>query len=551
VGWNSSVTGAPIPLEQMRAWADTTADRALALHPRTVLDVGCGTGLLISRIAPAVRRCVATDLSEEGLDRLRHHLDGARLSNVELRLCSADDPQQYEPGVFDLVVLNSVAQYFPDVGYLMDVLTLAWRALAAGGSVLVGDVRNLALLDALELCVEAHRAPAGLPLSTLLGRADRRRRAEEELVVHPRFFRLMADRLPGGPAAVAVRPKSGSYDNELSRYRYDVLLTATDPLAQDQRRSAGEAEVSASSLAEVGTVLRAATTDHLLITGLPNRRVSGDRAVARLVEEVRAGEGDRAVADVLAAMQPTTSGEVKGVEPDDLVRLGGELGWHLDVQLAADGWGLDVLAHRTSPAGPAEGDPRPTTCWPLSGAAPDVVDVAELANDPLHGGRRQRLVGHLRHRLESRLPESMLPSAYVLLDQLPRQPSGKIDRRALPQPDSGRPDVGARYVAPRSGAEHALAEIWKEVLGLESVGVDDDFFQLGGHSLLATQAVARTCDTFDVDLSLQLLFERRTISALAVEIERLLREKVSALSDEDVLRLSSESDASPVGEATP
>jgi amino acid adenylation domain-containing protein len=547
VGWNSSVTGAPIPLEQMRAWADTTADRALALRPRTVLDVGCGTGLLISRIAPAVGRCVGTDLSAKGLDRLRHHLDVAGLTNVELRHCSADDPQQYEPGTFDLVVLNSVVQYFPDADYLGDVLTLAWRALAPGGSVLVGDVRNLALLDAVELCVEAHRAPTGLPLSTLAERADRRRMAEEELVVHPSLFRLMADRLPG-PAALAVRPKSGSYDNELSRYRYDVLLTATDPHGQHEPRRADDAEASASGLAEVGTLLRAATADHLLITGLLNRRVSSDRAAARLVEAARTGQGDPTVADLLAAMQPTT-GERQGVEPDDLVRLGAELGWHVDVQLAADGWGLDVLAHRTSPAGP--GEPRAATCWPLSGAAPDGVDWAELANDPLRGGRRQRLVGQLRHRLESRLPESMLPSAYVLLDQLPRQPSGKVDRRALPQPDTGRPDVGAPYVAPRSGAECALTEIWKEVLGLESVGVDDDFFQLGGHSLLATQAVARTCDTFDVDLSLQLLFERRTISAVAVEIERLLREKVSGLSDEDVLRLASESDGSSAGEAMP
>jgi amino acid adenylation domain-containing protein len=549
VGWNSSFTGAPIPLEQMRAWADTTADRALALRPRTVLDVGCGTGLLVSRIAPAVRRCVGTDVSEEGLDRLRHHVDVAGLTNVELRHCSADDPQQYEAEAFDLVVLNSVVQYFPDVDYLADVLTLAWRALAPGGSVLVGDVRNLALLDGLELCVEAHRAPAGLPLSTLVERADRRRRAEEELAVHPSLFRLMADRLPG-PAAVAVRPKSGSYDNELSRYRYDVLLTATEPRAQHESPRP-DAEVSATRLAEVRTLLRAATTDRLLVTGLPNRRVSSDRAVARLVEKARTGEGDGTVADVLAAMQSTAIGGEQGVEPDDLIRLGAQLGWHVDVQLATDGWGLDVLAHRTSPTGTGEGDPRPATCWPLSGAAPVGIDWAELANDPLRGSRRQRLVGQLRHRLESRLPESMLPSAYVLLDQLPRQPSGKIDRRALPQPDSGRPDVGARYVAPRSGAEHALAEIWKEVLGLESVGVDDDFFQLGGHSLLATQAVARTCDTFDVDLSLQLLFERRTISAVAVEIERLLREKVSGLSDDDVLRLSAESDASSVGESTP
>jgi len=134
-------------------------------------------------------------------------------------------------------------------------------------------------------------------------------------------------------------------------------------------------------------------------------------------------------------------------------------------------------------------------------------------------------VGDLRAHLAQTLPAYMVPSAFVLLDHLPLTPNGKIDRKALPKPDGAALGSGRPYAAPRSAEEQQLAEIWKEVLRVPRVGVDDSFFDLGGDSLLATTAFARMNRLFVNDLALREIFERPTIRALA---QRLGQSKCAA-----------------------
>jgi acyl carrier protein len=124
----------------------------------------------------------------------------------------------------------------------------------------------------------------------------------------------------------------------------------------------------------------------------------------------------------------------------------------------------------------------------------------------------------LRDVLTQRLPAHAVPSEVVALDSLPRLPSGKIDRRALPVPDLARRD-DTRQVAPRTPVEEAIAEIWRGVLGLERVGVDDSFFAVGGDSLSGIRAVNRMRDWFDVEVPLSRFFESPTIGALAAYVE--------------------------------
>jgi amino acid adenylation domain-containing protein len=138
--------------------------------------------------------------------------------------------------------------------------------------------------------------------------------------------------------------------------------------------------------------------------------------------------------------------------------------------------------------------------------------------------------GLLRDYLGERLPDYMVPSAFVMLEAMPLTPNRKIDRRALPAPSPSRGLNEANYVAPRDPIEEVLAVIWSEMLGLARVGVEDNFFSLGGHSLLATQIVSRTRETFHVDLPLRSLFESPTIAHTAKVIQKLQQESASAIS---------------------
>jgi len=158
-----------------------------------------------------------------------------------------------------------------------------------------------------------------------------------------------------------------------------------------------------------------------------------------------------------------------------------------------------------------------------------VQECAVLAREDIPGDKRlvayvvfnrrdAVTVPEVRSHLRERLPDYMVPAAFIVLDSLPLTPNGKVDRRALPPPDSARPDIQETYVAPGNLVEEDMARIWAEVLGLARVGIHDNFFDLGGHSLAATQVMTRARDTFQVDLPMRSIFETPTVAGLAQSI---------------------------------
>jgi acyl carrier protein len=166
-------------------------------------------------------------------------------------------------------------------------------------------------------------------------------------------------------------------------------------------------------------------------------------------------------------------------------------------------------------------------------AVGDGEDVRLVAYTELHPGTTDE---ELRRHLAQWVPDYMIPSAFAAVDALPLTPSGKVDRVALAEREVAGPGDDSAYVAPRTAVEEAVAEIWADVLGVERVSVEADFFALGGHSLLATQVVAQVRTEFAIDLPLHSLFMYPTVASLSAEIITLM----SAAEQDEAAKLLAE-----------
>jgi amino acid adenylation domain-containing protein/non-ribosomal peptide synthase protein (TIGR01720 family) len=485
-GWNSSDDGAALGEDVMREQVDQTVARIATLEPRRILEIGCGTGLLVFRLAGACERYRATDFSEAALGLVRAGVARRGWDHVELVGCAADETEPLDAGGVDVVVLNSVVQYFPDADYLARVLDRALACLRPGGSVFVGDVRNHALHEAFHASVALAGAPDDLPARELRRRVRRRVETEQELLLDPAWFtRFAAAR---GRPRVSAWPRRGRHHTELTRFRYDVTLTpgAAEP--------GGEAvawlDWEADGLDVTGLAQRiAASPGPLGVRAIPSARLEGALAV---LGELETAPGDRTAGELRSVLTARRG----GVDPEDLWELGGdrelELGWHG----SGAGGRYDLLA---APAG-------------QPGLGPPPVPDGPLCNDPLrHADRR---AAEVREWLRERLPEAMLPSAVVVLDDIPLTAHGKADLSALPAPEEPAARQDAAPAPPAGDIERRLAGLWAETLGLPSVGIDDNFFELGGDSILSIKLASRAADE-GIHFSTKQLFQHQTVAELA------------------------------------
>ncbi|MHC1560102.1 amino acid adenylation domain-containing protein [Actinomycetospora sp. C-140] len=465
-GWNSTYDGTDIPREHMRVWRDAVVDRIRALPAGgRVLEVGVGSGLLLTEVAPEVERYVGIDLSAEGIAALQRRVDASDVlrGRVVLETRPAHEVRGVDGGPFDAIVINSVAQYFPGADYLAAVLRDAAGLLAPGGSILVGDVRHAGLLRTLRAGVETARDPGRDP-AALRRAVDASAAWEPELLVHPDFFRDVADEL--GLAADVELERTPHHD-ELSRYRYHAVLYAD----VSEFRGYGPEVRSRPWTGSVEEVREAlAASDAVRLVGVPN---------ARLIPDLEA----------LARVDGTALPDVPAADPEDLIALApGRARATWDPE---DPTRFEVLYSDAGPAFRGGGPTGTTTPAPFR-------DVGALTSA-------------VREHLRDRLPEHLVPAAVVAVPALPTLPSGKLDRAALPAPDLAAELDGT---APRTPREELLAAVFAELLGVPGIGVHDDFFAVGGDSILSVSLVARA-RAAGLAITPRQIFTHRTVAGLA------------------------------------
>lgn len=481
--WNSSYTGEAIATGEMRSWRDAVVSRVLGLKAKRVLEIGAGTGLLLAKIAPHVDRYWASDVSGRVVARLA--TDTAEMPWADRVVFSHQAADDFTDVPFDLdvIILNSVVQYFPHRDYLRDVLDRAWERLQPGGSLVIGDVRRRRSYRVFQTAIQLAKNPRA-PHAELGAAVMQAELLEKELLIDPEFFVEWAEGLEG--AVVDVRLKDVSFDNELSRHRYEVLVRKVggpDPVLDASQFPSREWDGDVESL-----------------TRLLSRT---DTAGVRVLRAA-----DVSLRDEVAAARRVGTEESVDVQVPAVDRVAlRSAGWRAVLTPAPEGVEfVDVIMVRAE-----HGDAM------LSHGFRARSGTIRLTNDPSVARSVGEIPGTARDGLAKALPAYMIPSAIVPIPTVPLTANGKVDRAALLAltPAAGSMSEDASEI------ETQVARIYGSVLGLSSVGPEDNFFEIGGHSLLATRVASRVREEFGVEVPIRLVFELPTVRLFAAELSEL------------------------------
>ncbi len=475
---------------QVTEWIDTTIERIRKYDGRRILEMGCGTGQILARLAPGAEAYWAADISKVAIEALEKSHPQPQ---VKLFHRPADDFSGIPDGYFDTVIINSVAQYFPSAEYLADVLEKAARTLKPGGRIFLGDIQSNALLPVHHAEALAKRAPEGTTAAQLREKIVQRLAGETELSVDPDWFTHLGQQI----SHTEILLRRGKVTNETNIYHYDVVLHVGPPPALLTPPVA----ISWKNLNL--EQLEAMLADHpepLHFTGIPDARLAPAIGFHQALADV---SGDAPAPKASSASSGTISAE-------DLYSVAANLRFNAHVRWQTNGTdGLleAVLIPATDKSLPA---------WPIHASG---RPAAACVNVPASSGSKSNtdLAAALRLHLAVHLPDYMIPSSFTVLDALPLTPNGKIDRKALPAPSETYDPAAAReIVRPRNETEEQLVEIWKQVLGKPDIGIQDDIFDLGGDSILIFQITTRA-NRAGISITPAQVFRLRTIAGLSTD----------------------------------
>ena len=493
--------------QQADEWLQQSIKRLRALKANRIMEVGCGAGQLLFALAPDARQYIATDYAQTAIDALKAKLarQADEWQHVTAKTALADDFSGIDDQSLDLVLVHSVAQYFPNMPYFVQVLERAVAATADGGCVFVGDVQGKATLSMHHTFDQFGRSTDAQPVGEFKKTVARRVELDDELLADPAFFYELSRLIPR-ISAVDTQLREGTYSNETTKHHYDVWLyvgkapvVATADLSIDWR--------SGASVSAVEQKLTQYPHHVHQLTNITNARTARDYALLGLLDKMPDTSLIGTVKKQLDAIRPEV------VEPTVFWTLGAASGFQTHIRWSDDGTDnyFDVVF---IPANRPNAIPdRPTALRQLSRPLDTYVKSPFQPATPAPVSADH--IRRWKQQAAQVLPDYMVPSDFVVLSALPLTPNGKIDRKALPKPTSATPAADERSAKPENEEEKLLLSVWTDILGRKSISVHDDFFELGGHSLIAVQMMVRLEKETGRRLPLSTLFEHPTIQKLA------------------------------------
>ncbi|UKZ79102.1 NRPS [Trichoderma virens FT-333] len=529
-GWTSMYDGSEIDKSEMREWLDDTVRTLLdGQAPGHVLEIGTGSGMILFNLGDGLRSYVGLEPSRAAATFVNTAINSipALAGMAKVHVGTATDIGQLSGLYPDLVVLNSVVQYFPTCEYLLQVVDTLVR-IPGVKRLFFGDIRSHATNKQFLAARALRTLGDKLTKDAMRQKMAEMEEREEELLVDPTFFTTLQNRFPAQIKHVEILPKKMQATNELSAYRYAAVVHVCGP----EELSRPVYSINTNDWTDFQALhmdrhallrLLQSSADRLTvaISNIPYSKTILERhLVESLDHECQDNEQGLLDGAVWVSAVRTNAKHCPSLSVTDLIQLGEEAGFHVEVS-AARQWSqrgaLDAVFHHL----PTQKEGHALIRFPTDGEA---RGSATLTNRPLQRLQSRRFVSQIREQLESLLPAYMIPSRIMVIDQMPLNANGKVDRKELAQRAKRtvpKSQVAPEQAVPLNEIEAMLCEEFAEVFGMD-VGATDHFFKLGGHSLLATKLTARVSRRLSARMSVKDVFDHPVIADLAAVIRQEL-----------------------------
>ncbi|KAL6855594.1 NRPS [Amphichorda felina] len=526
VGWTSMYDGGDINKGEMNEWLDDTIMTMLnGSSAGHVLELGSGSGMIVfNLINNGLESYVGLDPSQKAVEFVTRAANSlaAAASRVRMYKGTAADVGRLRmdrPLSPDLVVINSVAQYFPSLEYLSKVVEGILQLGAR--TIFFGDMRSYAMYREFHVTRSLYRVGKNPSREEVRRQMAEMEQMEVEFLVDPAFFTGLASRLPHLIEHVEILPKRMEATNELSCYRYAAVIHVKNEtrgleqpvhdVGQDQWIDFSEKQLNYQNLAQI---LQSSSSPTVAVSNIPYSKTIFERHILDMLHEDRGQDRDTDSGNWMSVAREKAD-QCPSLSATDLVGLAKSTGYRVEISWArqhSQRGGLDaVFHHHELPAGQ-----RAMFRFPVE---PQGRPSYTLSSQPLIQQVKRKVREQLQERLQAHLPSYMIPRAVHVLDTMPVNENGKVDRRSLAETVKSRVPSRTSGQQPTTKTEKELQALWVQVLNVEPavVGLDDSFFSVGGDSLAAMRLVGEA-HKIGLKLAVVDIFRHPTLRGMAIRV---------------------------------
>ena len=498
-GWFSSYDHKPIPLEEMQNWRDDTVNRINSIKGKRIFEIGCGTGLLLHKLAPHADKYIGIDISDVAVNNLKKEIEKEGIKNTEVYCGAADKLEPYMDMSFDTIIINSVIFFFNNTDYLLNVIKNCAEMLIDGGCLFIGDIIDNDLARLFNSSVVLYNR-GELSDQQALEKIRERMKYTKDLLVSRQFFKDVTKTVDAF-SSVKICAKESEYINELTKFRYDAFLFKNK---QHDEHEKVTFDASADEISENDIRAVIDRGKNVVIHNAVNKCLAEDYIS-------------------FCGLQGADSGisqeELKNSHiPAYYYAFAYDRGYECAVECSENGR-MDIYMGR---------DIYSDT----ENAVSIYDDPDKYTNVPYEENINADIAEQIKESLMKKLPSYMIPEEIVIMDQLPLLKNGKIDRKKLTALAAKNKsyEVKKKFTG---DVEQFILDLYTELLGTDKIDKKASFFIIGGHSLLAMQLLTRIMKETHVNIKLSEFMKEPSMEYLISAVkERYDNESSKADTDE-------------------